>query len=152
MKRNYIAGEWVEGRNAAENINPSDTRDVIGLFARADAAQAEAAIAAAHAAQPQWAAATPQRRSEALDAVGNEILARKDELGDLLAREEGKTLSEATAEVIRAGQIFRFFAGEALRQTGGNQLRAAQLLGINRNTLRKRLSDLAIDPVELQRV
>jgi two-component system nitrogen regulation response regulator GlnG len=41
---------------------------------------------------------------------------------------------------------------EALRQTGGNQLRAAQLLGINRNTLRKRLSDLAIDPDELQRV
>jgi aldehyde dehydrogenase (NAD+) len=118
MKRNCIAGEWVEGGSAAENINPSDTRDVIGLFARADAAQVQAAIGAAQAAQPQWAAATPQRRCEALDAVGQEILARKDELGDLLAREEGKTLAEAVAEVVRAAQIFKFFAAETLR-TGG---------------------------------
>ena len=118
MKRNYIAGEWVEGGSAAENINPSDTRDVIGLFARADGAQMKAAIAAAQAAQPQWAAATPQRRCEALDAVGHEILARKEELGDLLAREEGKTLAEAVGEVVRAAQIFKFFAGETLRAGG----------------------------------
>jgi aldehyde dehydrogenase (NAD+) len=118
MKRNYIAGEWVEGASAAENVNPSDTRDVIGLYARADRAQAGQAIAAAQAAQPQWAAATPQARADALDMVGSEILARKAELGDLLAREEGKPLAEATGEVIRAGQIFRFFAGEALRVAG----------------------------------
>ena len=118
MKRNYIAGEWVEGGSAADNINPSDTRDVIGQYARADAAQAQAAVAAAQAAQPLWAAATPQRRFEVLDAVGQEILARKDELGDLLAREEGKTLAEAVGEVVRAGQIFKFFAGETLRAGG----------------------------------
>ena len=118
MKRNYIAGEWVEGGSAADNINPSDTRDVIGQYARADAAQAQAAVAAAQAAQPLWAAATPQRRFEVLDAVGQEILARKDELGDLLAREEGKTLAEAVGELVRAGQIFKFFAGETLRAGG----------------------------------
>jgi acyl-CoA reductase-like NAD-dependent aldehyde dehydrogenase len=50
--------------------------------------------------------------------VGSELLARKDELGLLLAREEGKTLAEAVAEVARAGQIFKFFAGEALRLAG----------------------------------
>jgi acyl-CoA reductase-like NAD-dependent aldehyde dehydrogenase len=118
MQCNYIAGQWVEGATASENVNPSDTRDVIGLYARADRAQAERAIAAAQAAQPQWAAATPQQRADALDAVGAEILSRKAELGDLLAREEGKPLAEATGEVIRAGQIFKFFAGEALRLAG----------------------------------
>ena len=121
MKRNYIAGEWVDGRTAADNINPSDTRDVVGLYARADAEQAAEAIAAAHAAQPRWAASTPQQRFDALDAVGSEILARRDALGNLLAREEGKTLAEAVGEVVRAGQIFKFFAGEALR-TGGELL------------------------------
>ncbi|MDZ7858245.1 aldehyde dehydrogenase family protein [Sphaerotilus sp.] len=121
MKRNHIAGAWVDGATAADNINPSDTRDVVGLYARADAGQAAEAIAAAHAAQPLWAASTPQQRFDALDAVGSEILARRDELGDLLAREEGKTLAEAVGEVVRAGQIFKFFAGETLR-TGGELL------------------------------
>ncbi|MCK6401686.1 MAG: aldehyde dehydrogenase family protein [Sphaerotilus natans subsp. sulfidivorans] len=121
MKRNHIAGEWVDGRTAADNINPSDTRDVVGLYARADAEQAAEAIAAAHAAQPRWAASTPQQRFDALDAVGSELLARRAELGDLLAREEGKTLAEAVGEVVRAGQIFKFFAGETLR-TGGELL------------------------------
>ena len=45
-------------------------------------------------------------------------MARKDELGRLLAREEGKTLAEAVGETIRAAQIFKFFAGEALRNLG----------------------------------
>ena len=121
MKRNHIAGEWVDGCTAADNINPSDTRDVVGLYARADAEQAAEAIAAAHAAQPRWAASTPQQRFDALDAVGSELLARRAELGDLLAREEGKTLAEAVGEVVRAGQIFKFFAGETLR-TGGELL------------------------------
>jgi acyl-CoA reductase-like NAD-dependent aldehyde dehydrogenase len=62
-----------------------------------------------------------QKRAEALESVGNEILARRSELADLLAREEGKTLPEATSEVTRAAQIFKFFAGEALR-TGGTLL------------------------------
>jgi aldehyde dehydrogenase (NAD+) len=118
MKRNFIAGEWVEAGAAADNINPSDTRDVVGSYASASAGQAEAAIAAAAAALPKWAASTPQQRFDVLDAVGSEILARKAELGDLLAREEGKTLPEAVGEVVRAGQIFKFHAGEALRPGG----------------------------------
>lgn len=129
MKRNLIAGEWVDGATAADNINPSDTRDVVGLYARADAGQAAEAIAAAHAAQPLWAASTPQQRFDALDAVGSEILARRDELGDLLAREEGKTLAEAVGEVVRAGQIFKFFAGETLR--AGGELLASTRPGLS---------------------
>ncbi len=118
MQRLYIAGEWVEGARALANINPSDTRDTVGDYAQADLAQARAAVDAAAAASPAWAASGPQLRFDVLDKVGSEILARSHELGDLLAREEGKTLPEAIGEVNRAGQIFKFHAGEALRQRG----------------------------------
>ena len=53
-----------------------------------------------------------------LKRIGDEILARKDEIGRLLAREEGKTLAEGIGETIRAGQIFLFFSGEVLRMAG----------------------------------
>jgi len=118
MKRNFIAGEWLEAPGCSRNINPSDLDDLIGEYAAADAAQAAQAVAAASAAFGQWSLSTPQQRFDALDAIGTELLARRTELGDLLAREEGKTLPEAVAEVARAGQIFKFFAGEALRIPG----------------------------------
>jgi aldehyde dehydrogenase (NAD+) len=118
---NLIAGEWVHGEEAALDINPSDTGDVVGEYDRASRAQVDDAIAAARQAFPSWSRTTPQQRADLLDKVGTEILARRAELADLLAREEGKTLAEATGEVGRAGQIFKFFAGEALR-TGGERL------------------------------
>ena len=116
--RNYIGGEWVEAAASTPNVNPSDISDILGHAAKSGADAVQAAIDAAHAALPKWAASTPQQRFDALDFIGTEILARKDELGRLLAREEGKILPEAVGEVARAGQIFKFFAGEALRQTG----------------------------------
>lgn len=118
MFKNLIGGEWTEGARVSRNINPSDTRDTVGEYAQADAAQARAAVAAARNAFPAWSLTTPQQRFDILDAAGSEILARKTELGDLLAREEGKTLPEAIGEVGRAGAIFKFFAGEALRIGG----------------------------------
>ena len=118
MFKNLINGEWVDGPRASRNINPSDTRDLIGEYAQADVAQTRAAIAAARAAFGRWSLSTPQQRFDVLDAAGTEILARRAELGDLLAREEGKTLPEAIGEVVRAGNIFKFFAGEALRVGG----------------------------------
>lgn len=118
MLKSLIAGEWVAGPDAARNVNPSDTRDVIHEYAQVDAAQVQAAIAAARGAAPAWGLSTPQQRFDVLDAAGTEILARPAELGDMLAREEGKTLPEAIGEVARAGNIFKFFAGEALRLNG----------------------------------
>ena len=115
---NYIAGEWLTGGSTTANRNPSNLDDVIGEYARADAAQARAAIAAAARAFPAWATGSIQERANALDKIGSEILARKDELGRLLSREEGKTLPEGVGEVTRAGQIFRFFAGEVVRMAG----------------------------------
>ncbi len=117
-KGNFIDGAWVDGERVIENINPSDTRDIIGEYALADAEQAKRAVEAAARAFGSWSLSTPQQRFEILDKVGTELLARKEELGNLLAREEGKTLPEAMGEVTRAGQIFKFFAGEAIRQSG----------------------------------
>ena len=116
--RNYVAGEWVAGAAVTLNRNPSDLTDVIGEYAQADAAQARAAIAAAKQAFPGWASGNIQERANILDRAGNEILGRKDELGRLLSREEGKTLPEGIGEAARAGNIFKFFAGEALRLAG----------------------------------
>ncbi len=115
---NYIDGQWVTGKHYQANINPSDLSDVIGEYAQADASQVEAAIAAARKAFPAWSTSGIQARADALEKVGLEILARREELGNLLAREEGKTLPEAIGEVARAGNIFKFFAGECLRQAG----------------------------------
>ncbi len=118
LHKNFIAGEWVAGAGVTRDINPSDTNDVVGEFAQADAVQTDAAIEAARAAFPAWSRTTPQERHDVLLRVSTEILARREELGRLLAREEGKTLPEAIGEVARAGQIFDFFAGEALRIFG----------------------------------
>ncbi|MGE8495915.1 MAG: aldehyde dehydrogenase family protein [Pseudomonas sp.] len=115
---NYINGQWVAGASYAPNINPSDLSDVVGDYAQADADQVNQAIAAARAAFPAWSTSGIQARSDSLDKVGSEILARREELGALLAREEGKTLPEAIGEVTRAGNIFKFFAGECLRLAG----------------------------------
>jgi alpha-ketoglutaric semialdehyde dehydrogenase len=118
LKPHLIGGEWVESSEAQDDINPSDLQDVVGQYARADRAMAERAVAAAKAAFPAWGRSTPQQRFDVLDAVADEILERKQELGKLLAREEGKTLPEGVLEAARAGQIFKFFAGETLRLAG----------------------------------
>ena len=116
--QNYINGEWVPGSSWTANRNPSDLNDVIGEYAMADKAQTEAAIDAAKRAFPAWAIGSIQDRANMLDKVGSDILARKDELGRLLAREEGKTLPEGIGETVRAAHIFKFFAGEVLRMSG----------------------------------
>ena len=116
--RHLINGRWEIGTTTGISTNPSDTREVVAEYARADRNQTELAARAAADALPTWSQSTPQRRADVLDLIGSELLARKDELGALLAREEGKTLPEGVAEVARSGQIFKFFAGEALRIQG----------------------------------
>lgn len=118
QQNNFIAGEWIDSAEAKENINPSDVSDVVGVYTQADTKQVDLAVSAAKSASAGWANSTPQQRFDVLDFVGSEILVRKQELGRLLAREEGKTLLEGIGEVGRAGQIFKYFAGEALRMAG----------------------------------
>jgi alpha-ketoglutaric semialdehyde dehydrogenase len=117
LHKNLIDGEWVGGE-AVENVNPSNTNEVVGLYARATAEHAKAAIAAAKTAFPAWARSGIMERHNVLRKTAEEIRARSDELGTLLSREEGKTKPEGVGEVLRAAQIFDFFAGEALRLTG----------------------------------
>ncbi|MGH6923893.1 MAG: aldehyde dehydrogenase family protein [Propylenella sp.] len=118
LHRNLVAGEWVEGEGVNENINPSNTDEVVGTYASASKADAARAIAAAKAAFPAWSRSGVQQRYDILKKASDEILARREEIGRLLSREEGKTLAEGIGETVRAGQIFAFFAGEALRIAG----------------------------------
>ena len=117
-QKNFINGTWVEGSSVTIDINPSDVSDVVGEYAQADQAQTEEAIASAKAALPAWSMTTPQQRADALEMIGVELLARKDEIGRMLAREEGKPLGNGVAETMRAAQIFKFFAQETLRVEG----------------------------------
>ncbi|GAA4325207.1 aldehyde dehydrogenase family protein [Pigmentiphaga soli] len=115
---NLIGGQWRAGQRYTRNTNPSDLDDVIGDYAQADAAQVDEAVQAARQAFPAWSRSSIQDRADALNRIGDEILARREELGTLLSREEGKTRAEGIAETTRAGHIFKFFAGECLRLSG----------------------------------
>jgi len=115
---NLIDGKSVDSADRLADINPSNVQDVVGDFARASAADADLAIASARSAFVKWSRTTPQERFDVLDRAGTEILARKEELGRLLSREQGKPLADGIGEAGRAGYIFKFFAGESVRTSG----------------------------------
>ena len=117
---NFIGGEWVAGASEIANINPSDLSDTIGMFAQADSAQLQQALASAKQAQLEWAKSGLEKRYSVLMNIGNELIANCEELGTLLAREEGKTQPEGKGEVYRSGQFFTYYAAEVLRQIGDN--------------------------------
>ena len=98
LYRNLIDGDWVAGAETGRDVNPSNLTDVVAEYVRADQAGARAAIGAARAAFPAWARGSLQDRADLLDRVGDEVLRRAEELGTLLAREEGKTLPEGIGE------------------------------------------------------
>lgn len=132
--KNFVDGEWIAGSEASTNINPSDLSDVVGTYTRADEPQVGDAIAAAQAALPVWSASTPQQRADALEKIGVELLARKDELGELLSREQGKVRAEGVGEVTRAAHIFKFYGQEALRVEGvfANSVRPGVTIDVRR--------------------
>ncbi len=114
----YIGGEFTGASDALESINPSDTSDIVARFPDGGAAEVAQAVAAARQAQAGWADASPEVRSDLLEKVAVSLFARAGELGELLAREEGKLRGEGMGEVLRAARIFRYFSGEALRRHG----------------------------------
>jgi len=118
---NLIGGRSIDSSERTPDINPSNLSDTVGEFARASNEDLRGAIQSAREAFAKWSRTTPQERFDVLDRAGSEILARKDELGRLLAREQGKPLADGIGEAARAGAIFKFFAGENLR-VGGERL------------------------------
>jgi len=118
--QNYINGQWVGSSAVIENINPSDTSDVVGHYAKATAEDCLAAIAAANAAFADWSQSGLEQRKQVLDFIGAELIARSVEIGEILAREEGKTRAEGVGEVYRSGQFFQYYGAEALRLMGEN--------------------------------
>ena len=116
--QSLIDGKWVGGSQLLSNNNPSDLSDIVGEYSLLDRAGVVQAIGAAKAAAPAWGLSTIQQRHDILKAAGDALLSRSDEIGAILAREEGKTLAEAVGETRRAAQIFHFFSGECLRSGG----------------------------------
>jgi len=112
----YIGGEWLNTEDSEINTGPSDTQDVIGHYAQASAQQVDDAIKAANVAAAAWGASALETRYQMLMAIGNELIERSAELGELLAREEGKTRAEGVGEVYRSGQFFHYYAAEVHRQ------------------------------------
>ncbi len=114
----FIGGRALAAETPLERRNPSDTREVVALSPDGGEAVAGEAVEAARAALPAWRDATPEVRADVLDKAGALILERREDLGRLLSTEEGKTLPEGVGEAVRAGRIFRYFAGEAIRRHG----------------------------------
>lgn len=114
----YIGGEFTGASDALESLNPSDTSEIVARFPDGSAADVSQAVAAAKSAQPEWAEASPEVRSDLLEKIAVALFDRAAELGELLAREEGKLRGEGMGEVLRAARIFRYFSGEALRRHG----------------------------------
>lgn len=116
----WINGERVETERPGQSLNPSDTRDVVARTPDGDEGEVDAAVGAARNAFPAWSEASPEVRSDILDRAGILVMERREALGRLLSREEGKTLAEGVGETVRAGRILKYFAGEALRLSGQN--------------------------------
>ena len=116
----WIGGEKVAGDRPGESHNPSDTRDIVARTPKGGAAEVDQAVAAATDAFEGWSEASPEVRFDVLDKAGSLIMERREQIGRLLSREEGKTVPEGVGETVRAARILKYFAGEALRAHGQN--------------------------------
>ncbi|MFI7125004.1 aldehyde dehydrogenase family protein [Nonomuraea sp. NPDC050153] len=116
---NLIGGRWVEGDGEEfADTNPARPGEVVARGRFASAAEVGRAVAAAREAAPGWAATPHHARAALLVAAADIVDAAAGEWGAELAREEGKTLPEAVAEVRGSARILRYYAGEADRESG----------------------------------
>ena len=131
----WINGEKVPTDRPSESLNPSDTRDLVARTPDGGVDEVNAAVAAAKAAFPAWSEASPEVRSDILDKAGTLVMERREQLGRLLSREEGKTLPEGIGETVRAAvrgaghQIAGVRRVQAFRGPVGRDLLAVDPVG-----------------------
>jgi succinate-semialdehyde dehydrogenase/glutarate-semialdehyde dehydrogenase len=114
-----IAGNWQDASSGGtvEVINPSDASAITGI-ADADVEDGLAAVDAAAAALPEWAATPPRRRAEILRRCFELMTERSEQIAHLISLENGKALADARGEVAYAAEFFRWYAEEAVRIIG----------------------------------
>ncbi len=117
---NFIDGEWIagSGSNPIADINPADTREVIGHATDSLEADVDAAVQAAHGAFASWRSTPAPVRGQIVAAAGRLFLERVDQIAEVLTREEGKILAEAKGEVRKGSNLVEFLAGESRRLNG----------------------------------
>jgi succinate-semialdehyde dehydrogenase/glutarate-semialdehyde dehydrogenase len=122
----YIAGEWRPSSNGAtfDVHDPADA-GVLAQVADATPDDSAAAMDAAYAALPEWAATPPRKRSEILRRAFEAMHERADDLALLMVRENGKALPDAKAELTYAAEFFRWFSEEAVRIDGDYRIAPA---------------------------
>lgn len=118
--RNFIEGEWRESSSSrtAENINPANTDDVLGVIKQATREEARAAVESAARAFPGWRSTPAPTRGRIVATAARLMEKHKEELAQLLTREEGKTIAESRGELQRSINVADFCAGESRRMNG----------------------------------
>ena len=115
----FIGGEWRDaGGGATLSVEDPSTGEPLCDVADATPDDASAALDAACAAQPEWAATPPNERSEILYKAFVALGERADELATLMTLEMGKPVAESKAEITYAAEFFRWFAEESVRIEG----------------------------------
>src|SRR5579871_539143 len=112
--RNHIDGEWVgpASREWLDNVNPADTDDIVGRFPASTAAEADAAVRAAHAAFAGWRKTPITARARILNKAADYLETHVERFAVELTREQGKALSLSKDEILRSAQTLRFYAVE----------------------------------------
>ncbi len=118
--KNLIAGEWVESRSGQtfENLNPANTKDVVGVFPRSQQEDVDAAVEAAKKAFQRWRLTPAPRRAEILYRCGQLLQERKEDYARDMTREMGKVLKETRGDVQEAIDTAFYMAGEGRRLDG----------------------------------
>ena len=115
----YLGGEWRPGSdNDAIAVFDPATEETITEVAVASETDAMAAIDCAEQAGKSWARQAPRERAEILRKAYEIMLAHKNEVAELIVRENGKCLRDAQGEVAYAAEFFRWYSEEAVRNIG----------------------------------
>ena len=118
--KNLIDGEWVEATTGEtfENLNPADTRDVVGIFQKSGKEDVEAAVDAAKRAFEKWRLVPAPRRAEVLYRASQMLMERKEDYARDMTREMGKVIKETRGDVQEAIDTGFYMAGEGRRMFG----------------------------------